>query len=254
MNKVLAGALASAALTASSLAHASGWPVFDAANFIKNTMTAAQALKTEIYENTNIVYQNKMMLNQLQQAVGLDSVAMATQAMGIQEDIQKHQRYGRAMQELYGSLANNADFLSNVQGLVASSGKTPDQWFRDQRTLLETGDKTAKRLFGLGQDVTKNNEKLAQRRRDLQQDLNMNQTAQATAQLTNQMLDVMAGQNADLLQLIGAKTQADAVKDQKVNADTAEKTAAAEQLARQQADELQKLRQQVFNRGTLSGK
>jgi hypothetical protein len=82
----------------------------------------------------------------------------------------------------------------------------------------------------------------------------MNQTAQATAQLTNQMLDVMAGQNADLLQLIGAKTQADAVKDQKVNADTAEKTAAAEQLARQQADELQKLRQQVFNRGTLSGK
>lgn len=249
MKKALAGALVSATLMASSLAHASGWPVFDAANFIKNTMTAAQALKTEIYENTNIVYQNKMMLNQLQQAVGLDPVAMATQAKGIQEDIQKHQRYGQTMQELYGSLASNVDFLSNVQGLMAKSGKTPDQWFRDQRTLLDTGDKTAKRLFGLGQDVTKNNEKLAQRRRDLQSDLNMNQTAQATAQLTNQMLDVMSGQNADLLQLIGAKTQADAVKDQKANAQEVERTDAGEKLQRDRDTQLRELENRVFRKG-----
>lgn len=254
MKKALAGVLASATLLASTLAHASGWPVFDAANFVKNTMTAAQALKTEIYENTNIVYQNKMMLNQLQQAVGLDSVSMAAQAMGIREDIGKHQRYGQALTALYGSLTDNADFLSSVQSLVTASGKSPDQWFRDQRSLLDTGDKTAKRLFSLGQDVTRNNHKLAQRRLDLQSDLNMNQTAQATAQLTNQMLDLLAGQNADLLQLIGAKTQSDAVKDQRENADTAEKTAASEQLARQQVEELQQLRRQVFNRGTLVGK
>ncbi|SCU77709.1 Conjugal transfer protein TrbJ [Cupriavidus necator] len=254
MKKAFAGVLASATLLTSTLAHASGWPVFDAANFVKNTMTAAQALKTEIYENTNIVYQNRMMLNQLQQAVGLDAVSMAAQAKGIGEDIDKYQRYGQSLKDLYGSVADTADFLTNVQGLVAASGKSPDQWFRDQRKLLDTGDKTAKRLFGLGQAVTGNNQKLAKRRRDLQSDLDLNQTAQATAQLTNQMLDVMAGQNADLLQLIGAKTQADAVKDQRENADTAEKMAASEQLARQQADELQQLRRQVFNRGTLVGK
>lgn len=248
MKKALSAALVAATLMMSPLAHASGWPVFDAANFIKNTMTAAQALKTEIYENTNIVYQSKMMLNQLQQAVGLDPVAMATQAMGIQEDITRYQAYGSAVKDLYGSVTNTADFLSNVQGLVTASGKTPEQWFRDQRTLLATGDKTAKRLFDLGQDVTTNNKKLAERRRDLQSDLNMNQTAQATAQLTNQMLDVMAGQNADLLQLMGAKTQADAVKDQKANAEQTERTNNADQLQRDRDAQLRELESRVFRK------
>ncbi|MDK3022952.1 conjugal transfer protein TrbJ [Cupriavidus taiwanensis] len=248
MKKALAGALASATFMASSLAHASGWPVFDAANFVKNTMTAAQALKTEIYENTNIVYQNKMMLNQLQQAVGLDVVAMAKQAEGIQEDIAKYQRYGKTLKDLYGSVADTADFLSNVQGLMATSGKSPDQWFRDQRTLLETGDKTAKRLFGLGQAVASNNQKLAKRRRDLQSDLELNQTAQATAQLTNQMLDVMAGQNADLLQLIGAKTEADAVKDQRANTQETERNDSGEKLQRDREVQLRELENRVFGK------
>ena len=53
---------------------------------------------------------------------------------------------------------------------------------------------------------------------------------------------------------MGAKTQSDAIKDQKANSDTAEKTTAAEALSRQQAAELQQLRQTVFNRGTSSGK
>lgn len=248
MKQALSAALVTLSLLLSPVAHASGWPVFDAANFIKNTMTAAQALKTEIYENTNIVYQSKMMLNQLQQAVGLDSVAMAAQAKGIQEDIKRFQDYGSADKDLYGSVTQTADFLSSVQGLVTASGKTPEQWFRDQRTLLATGDKTAKRLFDLGQDVTSNNKKLAERRRDLQSDLNLNQTAQATAQLTNQMLDVMAGQNADLLQLIGAKTQADAVKDQKENAAQTERTNNADQLQRVRDAQLRELESRVFRK------
>ncbi len=149
MKKALSATLLTASLLMSPLAHASGMPVFDAANFIKNTLTAAQALKTEIYENTNIVYQGKMMLNQLTQAIGLDPVAMAAQAKGIQEDIKRFQEYGTAVKDLYGGVTQTADFLSNVQGLVTASGKTPEQWFRDQRTLLATGDKTAKRCSTL---------------------------------------------------------------------------------------------------------
>jgi len=248
MKAAFASALVAATLMTSTLVHAGGMPVFDAANFIKNTMTASQALKTEIYENTNIVYQNKMMLNQLQQAVGLDAVSMALQEKGIVEDIEKYQRYGQTLKDLYGNVADTADFLNNVQGLMATSGKSPDQWFRDQRTLLDTGDKTAKRLFGLGQAVTSNNQKLAKRRRDLQSDLELNQTAQATAQLTNQMLDVMSGQNADLLQLIGAKTEADAVKDQRANAQETERNDAGEKLQRDREAQLRELESRVFRK------
>ena len=58
-----AGLLALAIGSASTPAFASGWPVFDAANFLKNTLTAAQALKTEVYENTNIAYPNPTRLD-----------------------------------------------------------------------------------------------------------------------------------------------------------------------------------------------
>ncbi len=76
----------------------------------------------------------------------------------------------------------------------------------------------------------------------------MNQTAQATAQLTNQMLDVMAGQNADLLQLMGAKTQADAVKDQKENAEQTDRTNNADQLQRDRDAQLRELESRVFRK------
>lgn len=254
MKKAFSAVIATTAMAFTCAAHASGWPVFDAANFIKNTMTAAQALKTEVYENTNIAYQYKMMANQLQQAVGLDSTSMADQAAGIRDDIKRTEAYGQSLKDLYGGLTQNAQFLSNVQSLVTSSGKTPEQWFKDQRTLLDTGDQSAKRLFSLGQDVADNNDKLMKRRQKLQEDLNMNQTQQATAQLTNQMLDVMTSQNSDLLKLLGAKSQADAVKEQQSVADASEKAAGSQQLSRQQDAELQQLRQTVFNRGTFQGK
>jgi len=254
MKKAISAVIATTAMAFTCAAHASGWPVFDAANFIKNTMTAAQALKTEVYENTNIAYQYKMMANQLQQAVGLDPASMVAQATSIKDDIKRTEAYGQSLSALYNGLTQNAQFLSNVQSLVTSSGKTPEQWFKDQRTLLDTGDQSAKRLFSIGQDVADNNDKLMKRRQKLQDDLNMNQTQQATAQLTNQMLDVMTSQNSDLLKLLGAKSQADAVKEQQSVADASEKTAGSEQLSRQQDAELQQLRQTVFNRGTFQGK
>lgn len=226
----IAAALSAVALVASPLAHASGWPVFDAANFLKNTMTAAQALKTEVYENTNITYQYKMMLNQLLQATGLDNAAMQLQASAIKADITKHEQYGQTLESLYGGLSDNASFLGRVQSLVVQSGKSPDQWFLDQRTLLSNGDKTAQRLFSMGTDIAKSNQTLAKRRQKIQSDMEMSPTAEATAQATNHMLDVIASQNGDLLQLMSAKTQSDAVKDQKDLAAATESAAAAEEL------------------------
>lgn len=197
--------------------------VFDAANFLKNTISAAQALKTEVYENTNIIYQYKMMLNQLQQAVGLDDIKNQAQIDSILADVKRYSDYGQVLQQLYGAVSSDASFLDKVNGLVVVSGKSPAQWFEDQRTLLTSGNKTAQALFDAGTDVAKNIAHLAQRRQDLQSQMTLSPTAQATAQTTNQYLDLLSSQNADLIKLIGTKVQADAVKDRKENADTEEK-------------------------------
>nr|WP_315595547.1 conjugal transfer protein TrbJ [uncultured Cupriavidus sp.] len=196
-------------------AHAAGLPVIDVTNLIQNTMTALQSVKDEVYQNTNITYQYKMMANQLLQSTGLDATQLTEQLGSLQSEISNNEVYGGVLKDLYGSISGNADYLNRVQSMMVSSGKTQTQWFDDQRTLLTNGDKTAKNLFSLGTNVFNNTDALAKRREKIQKQMRLSPTAQATAQTTNQMLDVLASQNSDMLQLMSAKVQSDADKDQK---------------------------------------
>jgi hypothetical protein len=247
MNVAKRIAAAAAALLISVPAFATGLPVIDAANLIQSTMTAMQALKTEVYENTSIVYQYKQMANELLQSTGLDVDALMAQAAEIKDDIKAAESYGSTLKDLYGTLSDSAEYLTQVQSMVTQSGKSPAQWFYDARTLLANGDKTAKRMFDMGNQINDKSQKLAKRRKTIQEQMDMSPTAAKTAQSTTQMLDVLASQNSDMLQLMSAKTQADAAKDQKDNAEQTERTQAAEDLASAKESQLQQLRATVFN-------
>uniref|UniRef100_A0A375HEV4 TrbJ-like protein n=1 Tax=Cupriavidus taiwanensis TaxID=164546 RepID=A0A375HEV4_9BURK len=76
-----------ASLAISSNVQASGLPVIDVANLMQTTRTALQSLKTEIYENTNIAYQYRMMANQLLQATGMDPAHLTEQLDAIKDEI-----------------------------------------------------------------------------------------------------------------------------------------------------------------------
>lgn len=241
MKKWFIKSAAAASFTLSSLAHAGGFPVIDVTNLIQNTMTALQSVKDEVYQNTNIAYQYKMMANQLLQSTGLDAAALEQQLGALNDEISNNDSYGNVLKDLYGGLSGNTDYLNRVQSMIVSSGKSPSQWFEDQSTLLNNGDKTAKNLFNLGSTVFKNIQATAKRREKIQKQMKLSPTAQATAQSTNQMLDVLAGQNSDLLQLMSAKTQSDADKDQKTLAIDAETTEAARKLQADRDAQRQKL-------------
>ncbi|KAI3602992.1 conjugal transfer protein TrbJ [Cupriavidus necator] len=243
MKKWFAKAAVAASLSFSSLAYAGGLPVIDVANLLQTTRTALQSLKTEIYENTNIAYQYKMMANQLLQATGMDPVHLAEQLDAIKDDIGKYDTYGVTLKDLYGTVTENADYLAKVQSMVTASGKTSGQWLEDQRTLLTNGDKTAKNLFNLGNTVVKNVQTQAKRRQKIQKEMKLTGTAQAAAEATNEMLDVLANQNSDLLQMMSAKAQSDADKDQKA---LAIETVSLETARRLQAERDQQ-RQKILN-------
>ncbi|CAG2155405.1 conjugal transfer protein TrbJ [Cupriavidus numazuensis] len=230
MKKWCLKAAAAATLVLSSAANATGLPVIDVANLVQTTMSAMQSLKDEVYQNTNVVYQYKMMANQLLQATGLDASQLTEQLNAIKGDIGQYEVYGASLKDVYGAVSDNGDYLKRVQSMMISSGKTPAQWFDDQRALLNGGDKTAKNLFNLGATVFKNTQAAAKRRQKIQDQMNLTPTAQATAQTTNQMLDVLASQNSDVLQLMSARAQSDADRDQKVVAVEAEVLNAARQL------------------------
>ncbi|MFJ4291226.1 conjugal transfer protein TrbJ [Cupriavidus sp. NPDC089707] len=239
-------AIATSALGASS-AHAA-LPVTDWVGLVQTTMTAMQSLKTEVYENTNIMYQYKMMANQLLQATGLDAGAIMEQLDSITEEIGKYEIYGTTLKDLYGTVSDNADYLKKIHSMVVASGKTKDQWFEDQRALLSNGDKTAKALFSLGEQIFKNTQSVAKRRQKIQSNIKLSPTAQAAAQTTNQMLDVLASQNSDLLQLMSVRAQADADKDQQSVAKETQSAEAMRAITIAQDEELKQLRARVFSR------
>jgi len=239
-------AIATAVFGASS-AHAA-LPVTDWVGLIQTTMTAMQSLKTEVYENTNIAYQYKMMANQLLQSTGLDAAALTEQLDAIKDDIGKYEVYGTTLKDLYGTVSDNADYLKKIQSMVVASGKTKEQWFQDQRQLLSNGDKTAKNLFSLGEQIFKNTQSVAQRRQKIQAQVKLSPTAQAAAQSTNQMLDVLASQNSDLLQLMSVRAQADADKDQQSVARETQSAEAMRAISTAQDEELRQLRARVFSR------
>jgi hypothetical protein len=113
---------------------------------------------------------------------------------------------------------------------------------RRSALTLANGDKTAKNLFSLGEQIFKNTQSVAKRRQKIQSQLKLSPTAQAAAQTTNQMLDVLASQNTDLLQLMSAKAQADADKDQQTVAKETQSADAMRSIVNAQDEELRQLR------------
>jgi hypothetical protein len=184
--------------------------VFDPSNYAQNVVTAAKAVKGEIYQDTNIIYQYQMEANQLLQSTGLNPTAMKAQYTEITGDISQLNQYRDTLTQLYGSLQQGSTWLGQAQTLISSSGKTPTQWYSDMNALYNQGNSVATNLFQTGNNVFTHSQQLAQRRADLQSQLALTPTAQATATLTTHYLDIVSSQNADLIQMTAARQQADA--------------------------------------------
>ncbi|EIM98698.1 type IV secretion system family protein [Paraburkholderia hospita] len=226
MKKLLRSGAAVAALTFGSATVHAQLAVIDPTNLIQNTFTAMGAIKGEVYQDTNLTYQYQMMLNQIKQATNLNPAAMAAQVSTITNDMSTLTKYTDTMKALYGGLQSNAEYTTKVQALITQSGKSTTQWFNDQATLISNNDQTAKQLFQQGNDVISHVSVLAKRRQEIQDQLNMSPTAEATAQLTTHMLDIVASQNGDMLKMMASKQQADSVvQAQKTADDQASNTA-----------------------------
>ena len=235
MNTTVFRALVAAAtlLCVSSAAQAQ-WIVFDPTNFGQNVITAAKAVKGEIYQDTNIAYQYQMMANQILQATNLNPVAMKAQFDQITGDISKVNQYVSNLQNMYGTLQQGGAYITHVQNLISTSGKSPTQWLSDMNELYKQGSASATSLFQMGNDINQHIQTLAQRRSALQSQLSLTPTQQATAELTTHYLDIVTSQNSDLLQMMAAKTQNDAQQQASTTAAAQNRLSAAQAYTSQQ--------------------
>ncbi|MGF6812776.1 conjugal transfer/entry exclusion protein [Paraburkholderia sp. Clong3] len=212
-------------------------PVIDASNLAQNIITAAKAVKTEIYQDSNIVYQYQMMANQLLQATNLDPAAMKAQYDQITGDISKYSQLASTLSDMYGDLNQGSQWINHVQTLISRSGKSSSQWFADMATLYNQRDSEATRLFQTGNDVMVHAQTLARRREELQSQMSLTPTAQATAEMTTHYLDIVSSQMSDLLQMTAGKQQQDAQRQSVANQDDKERAAAAQSFQDKQTAE-----------------
>ncbi|MBN3785652.1 type VI secretion protein [Burkholderia sp. Ac-20353] len=233
--RILRAAVVAASLITAQ--HATAMVVFDPTNFGQNVVTAAKAVRGEIYQNTNILYQYQMMANQLLQAKDLNPMAWKAAYDQITGDITKVTNLVGTLNGLYGDLKQGGQWVSQVQTLISRSGKTNEQWFADMNTLYQQNDKVVRNLFQMGSDIMQHTNDLAKRRQDLQSQLSLSPTAQATAEITTHYLDIVTSQNADLLQLNAAKAQKDAQQQSQTMQDQKERAAAAQTFIQQQQAE-----------------
>jgi P-type conjugative transfer protein TrbJ len=221
---------------ASQAAHAQ-LTVIDPTNLIQNTITALKAVKTEVYQDSNIAYQYQMMANQLLQATNLDPTAMKAQYDQITGDIAKYKQLADNATSLYGDLQDGNQWLSHVQTMITRSGKSNAQWFADMGTLYTQRDKQATQLMQTGNNVLQHVQDLAKRRQDLQSQMSLTPTAQATAELTTHYLDIVSSQMSDLLQMTAGKAQKDAQQQTADNEEDKTRSANAKAFLDQQAAE-----------------
>ncbi|BCZ85484.1 hypothetical protein PTKU64_91590 (plasmid) [Paraburkholderia terrae] len=235
MKKILARLALTAGMTfcLSQTAHAQ-WVVIDPSNLIQNTITALKAVKTEVYQDSNIAYQYQMMANQLLQATNLDPAAMKAQYDQITGDIDKYKKLASTATDLYGDLQNGGQWLNHVQSLISRSGKSNAEWFADMGVLYNQRDNQATQLLQTGNNVMQHIQTLAQRRQDLQSQMSLTPTAQATAELTTHYLDIVSSQMSDMLQLAAGKQQKEAQQQSASNADDKARAASAKAFLDQQ--------------------
>ncbi|NVH76342.1 type VI secretion protein [Paraburkholderia sp. JPY432] len=234
--KMILGRLTLAAGLLLGMSHAAYavLPVIDASNLAQNIITAAKAVKTEIYQDSNIVYQYQMMANQLLQATNLDPSAMKAQYDQITGDISKFTQLKSTLTDMYGDLNEGSQWINHVQTLISRSGKSNSQWFADMATLYNQRDNEATRLFQTGNDVMVHAQTLAKRRQELQSQMSLTPTQQATAEMTTHYLDIVSSQMSDLIQMTAGKQQQDAQKQSIANEDDKNRSAAAKSFLDQQ--------------------
>ncbi|MDQ7980315.1 type VI secretion protein [Paraburkholderia sp. SARCC-3016] len=208
--------------------------VFDPSNFAENIITALKAVKGEIYQDTNVAYQYQMMQNQLLQATDLNPTAMKAQFDQITTDTSKVNSMIHTLTDLYGNLQQGSAWVGHVQTLISTSGKSPQDWFRDMSSLYDQNNKAATELFQMGNDVMSHTQQLAQRRQELQSQMSQTPTQQATAELTTHYLDIVTSQNADMMQMMAAKQQHDAQQSAIATAQDQAAASAAQSFMNQQ--------------------
>jgi conjugal transfer/entry exclusion protein len=189
-------------------------------------------LVSQVANSMRQVANEIQMLNQL--ASGLNPAALAAQSMGLQGQASDMLKLYSASTQLYGTLANEQNFLNGIQNTWGASNLTMSDWIVREAQLAAQGNQMAQNTFNQAQTIFQQVQNDIQRRQALANQMSGNPTLNQQVGTTNQYLDLLAGQNAAVMQML-ADQQARAAAQ--IQQQAAQHQGASDAQARYRADQ-----------------
>jgi len=186
--------------------------VWDPWNFVQNNTSAIAAVKTEITSANALVQQIQTTINL---AKSLTSVEGLANLAGLQEEAALYGQLKNTNTELYGLMNQSSQLFQNVQAQVGASGMSWEN-FLNSRSSIEAQQK--KVISSQYSTITNSMEKVAARRQTIVNQLQASNGQTSALQAVGAAIDVLIGQNQQLLGLLSTQGQLDIAKKERENA------------------------------------
>ena len=188
--------------------------VFDPTNYVQNTVSAVQSVMMELQMVEDYMLQVQKYKAMVQNMKNLPDDTMNQMAAIVNDDQMAYQNYRNVLKDMQGDLSDMRKFMDDVFARRAASNLTWDQWMEREQNLARLGHKQSRATFTTADKLVKKIDDDMRKRATLQNRIQMSEGVQQSAQITNQYLDMIAGQNAQLQQLAALDVSAQARKNE----------------------------------------
>lgn len=224
--KLVVVALAGTAAVASVQAHAT--IVFDPTNFVKNTITSLQSVKMVAEQVKNYALDVQRFKNELEQAAKFDPNSLVFR--NADEDLQNSLRLINELNGVYGSIQTAKSVMEmEMRNYSTSRHASFEDYLLAERSRVDKEGKGRIAAIQTERMAIENAQKQMTQVQEIAKQIKGPIGIQQSLQTTNQQLNLMAAQNAQLMQVIASKqamdnhrAAMDAERDRAV-ADSAEK-------------------------------
>lgn len=224
--KLVVVALAGTAAVASVQVHAN--IVFDPTNFVKNTITSLQSVKMVAEQVKNYALDVQRYKNELEQAAKFDPNSLVFR--NADEDLQNSLRLINELNGVYGSIQTAKSVMEmEMRNYSTSRHASFEDYLLAERSRVDKEGKGRIAAIQTERIAIENAQKQMTQVQEIAKQIKGPIGIQQSLQTTNQQLNLMAAQNAQLMQVIASKqamdnhrAAMDAERDRAV-ADSAEK-------------------------------
>jgi type IV secretion system protein TrbJ len=230
-----------------------GGIVYDPSNFVQTSITAGEAVKQTALQVTAEMQRLQQLATELQQLKSLPEEVIQQTLKDSLQQMQVLQQGSALMSSLSGEVESIKQLYSSRLRQMATLGLSPSDYLQYEIQLAQLQNKNQSALVAQDQQVLIGIQQSMERLKNLQAQIPASSGVHQSIQTTNQYLDLLAGQSAQLLQLTASLAAANTNRQQLQDSNAAD--AANRENARIQRDNatIRLLRQQLRDHEAKNG-